>query len=94
MGIRVRLDLLLAERGMRLMQLAREVGVSTTNLSIFKTNKGRAIRFPTLEALCRVLDCQPGDLLEYVPEQGDGKSENSGRGRRADGRDRGQPGCY
>jgi putative transcriptional regulator len=66
MPIVVRLDRLLVERGMTLTELAERVGVSLVNLSILKTNKGRAIRFSTLTALCRELACQPGDLLECV----------------------------
>lgn len=49
-------------------ELAEKVGISATNLSILKTGKANAVRFSTLEALCRALDCQPGDILEYVPE--------------------------
>lgn len=62
----VRLDRMLADRKMQLNQLAEEVGVSVVNLSNLKTGKVKAIRFSTLEAICRVLDCQPGDILEYV----------------------------
>jgi putative transcriptional regulator len=63
MPIRVNLDILLVRRGMTLSTLAERVGMSLPNLSILKTNKARAIRFSTLEAICRELDCQPGDLL-------------------------------
>jgi len=66
--IEVRLDLMLAKRKMRLTDLAERVGIALTNLSLLKTGKVKAIRFSTLEALCRELDCQPGDLLEFVPE--------------------------
>jgi putative transcriptional regulator len=62
-----RLDRLLLERGMTLTELAERVGVTIVNLSILKTNKARAVRFSTLEAICRELGCQPGDLLAYVP---------------------------
>jgi putative transcriptional regulator len=62
-----RLDRLLLERQMTLTELAERVGVTIVNLSILKTNKARAVRFSTLEAICRELDCQPGDLLVYVP---------------------------
>jgi putative transcriptional regulator len=65
MFIRVHLDRLLLDRGMTLTELADRVGVTLPNLSILKTNKARAVRFSTLAALCRELDCQPGDLLEY-----------------------------
>lgn len=65
MAIRIRLDRLLMERRMSLTELADRVGVTIANLSILKTGKARAIRFSTLSALCRELDCQPGDLLGY-----------------------------
>ena len=65
MPIRVNLDLLLERRGMTLSALAERVGVTLPNLSILKTNKARAVRFSTLEAICRELDCQPGDILEF-----------------------------
>jgi putative transcriptional regulator len=68
MSIVVRLDRLLVEHGMTLTELAERMGLSLVNLSILKTNKGRAIRFSTLTALCRELSCQPGDLLEYVED--------------------------
>ena len=64
-GIEVHLDRLLAERGMTLTQLAARVGVSVVNLSVLKNDRAKAIRFSTLTALCRELDCQPGDLLGY-----------------------------
>ena len=59
----------MADRKMSLNQLAREVGISNVNLSNIKTGKISAIRFSTLEAICRVLNCQPGDILEYRPEE-------------------------
>ena len=67
--IRVKLDLVLVKRGMSLTELSERVGVTMPNLSILKRNHARAVRFSTLAALCRVLECQPGDLLEYVPEE-------------------------
>lgn len=67
MSTRVNLDLMLVKRGMKLSALAEAIGVTLPNLSILKTNKARAIRFSTLEAICRELDCQPADLLEYIP---------------------------
>jgi putative transcriptional regulator len=67
MPIVSRVDRLLLERRMTLTELADRVGVTIVNLSILKTNKARAIRFSTLEAICQVLGCQPGDLLAYVP---------------------------
>ena len=69
MAIRVNLDMMLVKRGKTLSALAEAVGVTLANLSILKTNKARAVRFSTLEAICRELDCQPGDLLEYLPEE-------------------------
>lgn len=67
MPIRVNLDLLLLERRMTQTELASLIGITIANLNILKTGKARAVRFTTLEALCRELDCQPVDLLEYVP---------------------------
>jgi putative transcriptional regulator len=67
-AIQVRLDLMLARRKMRLTELSERVGISMTNLSLLKTGKVKAIRFSTLDALCRELECQPGDLLEFAPE--------------------------
>jgi len=67
MPIRVNLDRVLLERRMSLTELADRVGVTIANLSILKTGKARAVRFTTLSALCRELDCQPGDLLVYEP---------------------------
>lgn len=68
MTIIVRLDDLLRRRGITLTQLSDEVGLTLANLSILKTGKARAIRFSTLEAICQVLECQPGDILEYEPD--------------------------
>ena len=70
MAIVVNLDVMLARRKMSLSQLADKVDITLANLSILKTNKAKAIRFSTLEAICAALDCQPGDILEYVPDQG------------------------
>jgi len=67
MTIRVNLDLMLVKRGVKLSELAEAIDITLPNLSILKTNKARAIRFSTLESICRELDCQPGDLLEFVP---------------------------
>jgi len=67
MPVRIRLDRLLLERRMSLTELADRVGVTIANLSILKTGKARAIRFSTLGALCRELDCQPGDLVVFEP---------------------------
>ena len=68
MGIAVKLDDLLHERRMTLTELAERIDITLANLSILKTGKARAIRFSTLEAICTVLACQPGDLLEYLPD--------------------------
>ncbi|HAG91678.1 MAG TPA: transcriptional regulator [Bdellovibrionales bacterium] len=68
MGIIVNLDRILLDRKMSLTELSERVGVTIANLSILKTNKAKAIRFSTLEALCKELDCQPADLLQYLPE--------------------------
>ena len=68
MAIRVKLDHLLLDRRLTLTDLADRIGLTLANLSVLKTNKARAIRFSTLEALCRELECQPGDLLEWTKE--------------------------
>lgn len=65
MSIRVKLDVMLAERKMKSGELAKLIGITEQNLSILKTGKAKAIRFSTLEMICRHLDCQPGDILEY-----------------------------
>ena len=65
MGIIVNLDVMMAKRKIKLQDLAEQVGISIQNLSILKTGKAKAVRFSTLEAICRALDCQPGDILEY-----------------------------
>jgi putative transcriptional regulator len=70
MAITVKLDDLLHARRMTLTELAERMGITLANLSILKTGKARAIRFSTLEALCRALACQPGDLLEFQPKPG------------------------
>ena len=68
----IRLDRVLADRKMRLNDLAANVGISTVNLSYLKTGKVRAVRFSTLDAICKALDCQPGDILEYVEDEEEG----------------------
>lgn len=68
MTIRVNLDLMLVKRGVKLSELAEAIDITLPNLSILKTNKARAIRFSTLDRICRELDCQPGDLLEFVAD--------------------------
>ena len=68
MGIIVNLDVMMAKRKISLGELAQKVDITMANLSILKNNKARAVRFSTLEAICRALDCQPGDILEFVPD--------------------------
>lgn len=68
MPIMVNLDVMMAKRKMSLGELAQKVDITMANLSILKNNKARAVRFSTLEAICGALDCQPGDILEFVPD--------------------------
>ncbi|MBF6609295.1 MAG: helix-turn-helix transcriptional regulator [Flavobacterium sp.] len=68
MPIIINVDVMLAKRKMRSNELAERIGITTANLSILKTGKAKAIRFSTLEAICAVLDCQPADIIEYVPK--------------------------
>ncbi|MHC4693185.1 MAG: helix-turn-helix domain-containing protein [Planctomycetota bacterium] len=67
--INVRLDYVLLDRRMKLKDLAEATGLAVNNLSILKTNKARAIRFSTLNQLCKALNCTPGDLIEYIPDE-------------------------
>src|SRR5450755_2478793 len=69
MSIIVRLDVMLAKRKVRSNQLAEAIGITESNLSLLKSGRVRGVRFSTLEAICKALDCQPGDLLEYVPDE-------------------------
>lgn len=69
MPIIVNLDVMMAKRKMSLNELSGKVGLTLANLSILKTGKAKAIRFSTLESICKVLNCQPADILEYVPEE-------------------------
>ena len=68
MAIEIRLDMMLAKRKMALKELAQTIGISMTNLSLLKTGNIKGIRFTTLNAICKTLDCQPGDILEYIPD--------------------------
>ena len=68
MAIEIKLDLVMVQRKVKLTDLAQRVGISATNLSLLKTGKVKGIRFSTLEAICRELECQPGDVLAYVPD--------------------------
>ena len=70
MAIIVNLDVMLAKRKMTSLELCRRIGLTQANLSILKTGKAKAVRFETMEAICRELQCQPGDLFAYVPEEG------------------------
>lgn len=70
MAIKLNLDRVMLERRISLTELADRIGITLANLSVLKTNKAKAIRFSTLEALCTVLECQPGELLEFVPGGG------------------------
>ena len=74
MAIIVNLDVALARRKMKLTELAEAVGITVQNLSVLKTGRARAIRFSTLEAICRHLDCQPGDILEFRPDTDEGET--------------------
>jgi putative transcriptional regulator len=76
MAIRVQLDRILLDRRMSLTELSDRVGVTIANLSILKTGKARAVRFTTLDALCRELNCQPGDLMTYEPGPGEAHEED------------------
>jgi putative transcriptional regulator len=67
-AIQINIDVMLAKRKMSLTELAERIEISLTNLSLLKTGKVKGIRFSTLEAICRELDCQPGDILEYLPD--------------------------
>ncbi|WP_066870478.1 helix-turn-helix domain-containing protein [Clostridium mediterraneense] len=68
MAIVINLDVMMAKRKMSLQELAQRVGITNANLSILKNNKAKAIRFSTLEAICKELECQPGDIIEYTEE--------------------------
>ena len=69
MSIVVNVDVMMAKRTMSSQELAERIGITAANLSILKTGKAKAVRFSTLEAICRALDCQPGDVLEYRPDE-------------------------
>ena len=69
MAIVIRLDVMMARRKVRSNVLARAIGITEANLSLLKSGKVKGLRFATLEAICRYLDCQPGDLIEYVPDE-------------------------
>lgn len=77
MAIRINIDVMLAKRKMSVTELSEKVGITMANISILKNGKAKAIRMDTLDKICRSLDCQPGDILEYVEEEG----EENGDGR-------------
>ena len=78
MTLVVNLDVVLAKRKMRMGDLARAIGITQANLSILKTGKAKAIRFSTLDAICRHLDCQPGDILQYRPNSPNEAADETG----------------
>lgn len=69
MAIIINLDVMMAKRKKSLTELAGEVDITLANLSVLKNNKAKAVRFSTLESICKALDCQPGDIIEYVPDE-------------------------
>jgi len=83
MAIAVKLDDILHDRRMTLTELADQIGMALANLSILKTGKARAIRFSTLDAICKVLSCQPGDILQFEPEAAAGKQPAAASKRKA-----------
>jgi putative transcriptional regulator len=76
MSIIVNLDVMMAKRKMSSSELSSKINITMANLSIFKNNKAKAIRFSTLEAICKALNCQPGDILEYVNDDDDFKDDD------------------
>ena len=83
MAIVVRLDVMLAKRKMRANALAERIGITPSNLSLLRSGKVRGVRFETLEAICKALDCQPGDLLEYVPDENEDRDQYQAEWRKA-----------
>ena len=75
MAIVVNLDVMMAKRKIGLTELAGKVDITLANLSVLKNNKAKAVRFSTLEAICEALDCQPGDILEYRPDENENKED-------------------
>ena len=67
--IEINLDIVLATRRMTSLELAENIGITQANLSVLKTGKARAVRLSTLESICKALDCQPGDIIKYIPEE-------------------------
>ena len=79
MPIMINLDVMMAKRKVGLTELADKVGITLANLSILKNKKARAVRFSTLEAICQALDCQPGDIIEYIPDEGTSEELENGQ---------------
>lgn len=75
MAIIINLDVMMAKRKVGLTELAKDVDITLANLSILKNNKAKAVRLSTLDAICKALDCQPGDILEYVPDDDTSQNE-------------------
>lgn len=75
MAIQINLDVVMAQKKKSVTELANEVDITMANLSILKNNKAKAIRFSTLDSICKALDCQPGDILQYIDEEEQGTSE-------------------
>ena len=71
MTIRINIDVMLAKRKMSVTELANEVGITLSNISVLKNGHAKAIRFTTLEGICKALDCQPGDIIKYIPDKED-----------------------
>ncbi|HMA50308.1 MAG TPA: helix-turn-helix transcriptional regulator [Magnetospirillaceae bacterium] len=78
MPIIIRLDVMMAKRKVRSNELARAIGITQANLSLLKSDKVKGVRFSTLEAICKYLDCQPGDILEYQPDETESALEEVG----------------
>ena len=76
MAIIINLDVMMAKRKVGLTELAKDVDITLANLSILKNNKAKAVRLSTLDSICKALNCQPGDILEYVEDDGDGEPES------------------
>ncbi len=79
MAIRINLDVVMAQRKKGLTELAGEVDITLANLSILKNNKAKAIRFSTLEAICKALSCQPGEIIEYVEDEEESEEKTDGQ---------------
>lgn len=81
MAIVIDIDVLLAQRKMSVSDFAEAIGITAANVAVLKNGRAKAVRFTTLDAICRVLDCQPGDILRRVPDESTGSAEDAGTGR-------------